>query len=58
MELVKKLPEKERRRVERSVAEVSSDRSALLADPVKVAAVRRLVAEAIRKGAGRWVAVL
>ena len=47
MELVKKLPEKERRRVERSIAEISSDRSALLADPVRVAAVRRLVAEAV-----------
>ena len=47
MELVKKLPEQERRRVERSIAEISSDRSALLADPVRVAAVRRLVAEAV-----------
>ena len=47
MELVKKLPEMERRRVERSIAEISSDKSALKADPLRVAAVRRLVAEAV-----------
>lgn len=47
MELVKKLPERERGRVERSIAEISSDRSALLVDPVRVAAVRRLVAKAV-----------
>ena len=45
--LVKRLPEDERNRLERRIAEISSDRSALLADPVKVAAVRRLVAEAL-----------
>ena len=47
MEMVKRLPEQERRRVERSIAGISSDRSALLTDPVRVAAVRRLVAEAV-----------
>ena len=47
MELVKKLPKQERRRVERSIAEISSARSARLAYPVRVAAVRRLVAEAV-----------
>ena len=47
MELVKRLPERERRRVERSISGISSDRSSLLADPVRVAAVRRLVAEAV-----------
>ena len=52
MELVKKLPERERGRVERSIAEISSDRSALLADPVRVAAVRRLVAEAVSANHG------
>ena len=47
MELVRGLPAADRRRLERSIAEISSDRSALLADPVRVAAVRRLVAESI-----------
>ena len=47
MELAKTLPTAERLRVERSIAEISSDKSALKADPLCVAAVRRLVAEAV-----------
>ena len=45
MGLVKKLPERERRRVEQRIAEISSDKSALLADPVRVAAVRPSVSQ-------------
>ena len=47
MALSRGLPKADRVRLERSIAEISSDRSALLADPVRVAAVRRLVAEAL-----------
>jgi len=47
MELVKRLPESERIRLERRIAEISSDSSALWADPVRVAAVRRIVAKAL-----------
>ena len=47
MELVKRLPEGERLRLERRIAEISSDSSALLADSVRVAAVRRMVADAL-----------
>ena len=56
MKLVCNLPADERRRLERSIAEISSDRSALLTDPVRVASVRRLVAEALsslRPAAGK-----
>ena len=47
LELVHTLPAEARLRLERRIAEISSDRSALLADPVRVASVRRLVAEAL-----------
>lgn len=53
MGLVRGLPEEERLRVERRIAEISTDRSALVADPVRVAAVRRLVAEALAIGTVR-----
>ena len=47
MELVQGLPEGERAHLERRIAEISSDKSALLVDPVRIAAVRRLVGEAV-----------
>ena len=47
LELVRTLPAEARLRLERRIAEISSDRSALSTDPAKVAAVRRLVAEAL-----------
>ena len=49
MEMVKRLPEDERLRLERHIAEISSDSSALLTDPVMVAAVRRIVAKALTR---------
>ena len=50
MELAKRLPDDVRAGLERRIAEVSSDRSALQVDPVRVAAVRRLIAEALSIG--------
>ena len=47
LELVRGLPVEAQLRLERRIAEISSDHSALLADPVRVASVRRLVAEAL-----------
>ena len=47
LELVRSLPVEAQLRLERRIAEISSDHSALLADPVRVASVRRLVAEAL-----------
>ena len=47
LELVRTLPAEARLRLERRIAEISSDHSALLADPVRVASVRRLVAETL-----------
>ena len=49
MEMVKRLPEDERLRLERHIAEISSDSSALMTDPVMVAAVRRIVAKALTR---------
>ncbi len=47
LELVRSLPVEAQLRLERRIAEISSDHTALLTDPVRVAAVRRLVAEAL-----------
>ena len=49
LQLSRKLPKDVRAKLERRIAEISSDRSSLAVDPAKVAAVRRLVAETLEK---------
>ena len=47
LQLSRRLPKDVRAKLEKEIAGISSDRSALCTDPAKVAAVRRLVAEAL-----------
>jgi len=47
MEFVRQLPEGEKALLERRIAEISSDKTALLVDPVRIAAVRHLVGETV-----------